>query len=84
MHVVLGQALLDERVKLGAVAAIARQPRRFRFQDARQHLEVGFAAGVRIGAGGEFDQRDAQRPDVGADVVVGQVDVDALGLKRIR
>lgn len=35
-----------------------------------EHLEVVLAVAVGEHAGGELHQRDAERPDVGADVVV--------------
>lgn len=84
MYRVVHLPFLHKHVKLNAEAAILWQTRRIRFQHTRQHLEVRVAALVRIGAGGQLDQRDAQRPNVRADVVFGFVQVDAFGLSGQR
>ena len=49
-----------------------------------ERLELGGAVGVGQHPGGQLDQRDAQRPDVGADIVVGPVRVGRLNPLRLR
>lgn len=62
--------VFDEGTEFGTAGGRRRQQRRVVADDARQHLKVGLAVAVGRVAGGQFDQRDAQRPHVGADVVV--------------
>lgn len=76
-HLLL-EAHVDERLEVVAERG-AVEARRVERQYGAHHLEVTAAVLVRVLACCQLDQRDAQRPDVRADVVhrvarVGRVD----------
>ena len=70
IFVILQKAVVDKGAKVVREALIQWQTGRIVLDDLRQYFKLRLAVFVGEGAGGELYQRDAQTPNIRADVVI--------------